>query len=333
MRFVSGAGDRGAVVLRIGGISLAIEDPASALLPSLSRLYAHAELDVEPKATDLRVEVQSPVRRPTEPPDEPLIAMMLDRLLRGWLMHGGLWLSDGRNAAWVDYGLGEARIDVAERDEAALYVTTHHAFPIAVGELHRTRGRYALHAAALKRPDGRGILLLGDSDCGKSTLSYRALTLGFRCIADDGVVLHASGEGDPGEAGVVVSPFYRELCLHPDRLREEDRDRAVEIEPALSGKRYRVELPEASLGEEARVDVVWILRRTKGERSALEPASRAELLAELVRQNRRVLLHQDLAAAHLELLSNLTASARGYVARLGSGILTDDLALEELFSA
>jgi hypothetical protein len=241
-------------------------------------------------------------------------------------MHGGLWLSDGRNAAWVDYALGEARIDVAERGEAALYVTAHHAFPLAVGELLRTRGRYGLHAAALARPDGRGILLLGDSGAGKSTLCYRALGLGFRCVADDGVLLH-------GADGVRASPFYREPCLDPALLRPEDRARAVAIEPAVDGPRHRIDLPSAVLADDARIDEVWILRRAEGEASALEPASASDLLAELVRQNRRVLLHPELASAHLELLSRLTASARGFVARLGSGILTSDSALEELFAS
>jgi hypothetical protein len=332
------ASDARDAVLRLGGVELCVEDRSGVLLPTLERLYAHAftrgggapELRLNRSrcaSAPLHVEVLHPARRPTEPPEEPLLFMMLDRPLRGWLMHGGLWLSDGRNAAWVDYALAEARIDVADRGEAALYVTAHHTLPLVLGELLRLRGRYALHAAAIARPDGRGVLLLGDSGCGKSTLSYRALDLGYRCVADDGVLLHDAGDR------VIASPFYREHCLHPSLLRADDRARAIAIEPAIGGPRHRIDLPASALAAAAPLDEVWILRRPEGEPSSLEPASAATLLAELVRQNRRVLLHPELAAAHIELLGRLTASARGYVARLGSGILRSDLALEELFAS
>ncbi len=310
----------------LAGLTIAVRDPERVLVGRLRRLYAHAERPVDGLLPDLRVEVDTDCRRPTEPPDRPILHIVLDRPLRGFLLHGCLWLSDGRNAAWVDYDTREVRLDVATRDEAALYVLAHHMFPIALGELLRTRGRYALHAAALETSAGRGLLVLGASDAGKSTLCYRALALGARCVADDGVVLHASGDA------TVASPFYREPCLDPALLRPEDRARAQAIEPSRTGPRHRIELDAAAWTDRCTVDAIWLLERSPDATSTLVAASPSDVLAELARQNRRLLLHPALAEAHLAFLGRLVGAASGWVARVGSGILTSDRALEELLS-
>ncbi len=314
------------MLYEISGVRFRLRDPELALAPRLERLYGHACVTDDGRSADFHVEVSTDCRRPTEPPQQPVLHMVLDRPLRGFLLHGGLWLSDGRNATWVDYESGEVRFDVATRDDAALYVLAHHAFPIAIGELLRTRGRYCLHGAALARRGGGGILLLGASSAGKSTLCYRALAIGHRCVADDGIVLRAEGDA------IVATPFYRELCLDPSLIRAEDVGRTRAIEPSLTGPRHRVDLAADQWAERCALDELWLLERAQGEGSSLGPATAADLLSELARQNRRLLLHPSLAEAHLAFLARLAGTTRGWVARLGSGILTSDRALEELLS-
>ena len=94
-------------------------------------------------------------------------------------------------------------------DYAARYVATHQLFPLALSELLRTRQRFLIHAAAVAGPR-HGVLLVGDSEAGKSTLSYRALRCGYRCVADDGVLICADAEG-----GFVAYPFYRQFSVDP----------------------------------------------------------------------------------------------------------------------
>src|SRR5690606_33074105 len=160
--------------LCLAGVSVEIHDPDDDLWPELERLYAHALRPAPPGAPVVQVIVNTDCRKPTEPPVEPVMRMQLDRPLRAFLLHDNLWLSDGRNATWVDYSAGELRVDLATTSDAALYLLAHHAFPIALSELLRVHGRYALHAGAIATREGGGRLFVGDSDAGKSTLCYRA---------------------------------------------------------------------------------------------------------------------------------------------------------------
>lgn len=315
----------GPLRLCLAGIPVEVDDPHGLLWPHLERLYAHA---ISPTAGTplIRISVNTDCRKPTEPPEEPVMRMQLDRPLRAFLLHDNLWMSDGRNATWVDYARGELRVDLATRSAAALYLLAHHAFPIALGELLRVHGRYALHAGMIATRDGGGRLLVGDSDAGKSTLCYRARALGHRLVADDGLLLYAEGER------LYAAPFYREFCLDPALIRDEDRPRTRQIEPSVTGPRHRVELELEAYVERAPIDQVWLLRRDGAETSRLEPALPSELLAELARQNQRLLLRPALAAPHLALLGRLATEPRGLVAQLGSDILSSDAALEALLA-
>ena len=54
------------------------------------------------------------------------------------------------------------------------------------------RDRFVLHGCALAR-DGRALLVLGHTGSGKSTLAASCLEAGWEALADDQVVLDATG--------------------------------------------------------------------------------------------------------------------------------------------
>jgi hypothetical protein len=68
---------------------------------------------------------------------------------------------------------------------------------VALAWILAPRGRYLLHGAAIAR-DGRGLLVLGESRAGKSTLVAAALEASWSVLSDDQVVLAA----DPGRLRV-----------------------------------------------------------------------------------------------------------------------------------
>ena len=82
-------------------------------------------------------------------------------------------------------------------------------------------GRYPLHAAGLVAPGGEGVLLVGPSDAGKSTMTLHLVRQGWAFLTDDSVLLHRTADG-----AVEAAPFRRDFGLDPD---------AADLFPELAG--------------------------------------------------------------------------------------------------
>jgi hypothetical protein len=76
----------------------------------------------------------------------------------------------------------------------ALYLTTHSLTTIALIELLRRRGRFALHAGCLALADGSGVLVAAPSGGGKSTLTMALARAGLGYLSDDIVFLRRDDE-------------------------------------------------------------------------------------------------------------------------------------------
>ncbi len=79
-----------------------------------------------------------------------------------------------------------------------------HAVPHALTHI----GKYVLHAAALSK-GGKGVLLLGASGAGKSSLCAHLIKNGWQALGDDAVGLAVEGNT------CVMHPAYPGLRLHP----------------------------------------------------------------------------------------------------------------------
>ena len=125
-----------------------------------------------------------------------------------------------------------------------------------------------LHATLVARRTAgrwRGALIRGPSGAGKSTLALRCLDAGFRLVADDRVVVFASGgrafgkpprplEGliEVRSVGVVAAPGsigLGEIALVVDLVEETDRtpDPDVDRIAGISLPRLRLPLADADL--------------------------------------------------------------------------------------
>ncbi|GAA0312163.1 HPr kinase/phosphatase C-terminal domain-containing protein [Sphingomonas oligophenolica] len=131
-------------------------------------------------------------------------------------------------------------------------------------------GASAIHAAALARPEG-GILLLGMSGAGKSTMTAALGNAGWHILSDDISVMWGREEPllAPAAMGVCVWPASREgVGLPIERCRPM---------PAYDGKTHFV--PE---GEPATVPVplraLLFLKRGSNVAPALEPLREAQAL-------------------------------------------------------
>jgi hypothetical protein len=280
----------------------------------IEQLYGHflgsagtetaPHLSTFPRVT---VEVRHGSGKPPSPPPEPTGWMVADRPMWGQFDDDCFIVSDGRTAGRVDYAGRRAELELFQTDEAALFVATHRIFPIAVSELLRLEQRYSLHGGAIASGQGGGLLLLGDSEAGKSTLVYSALAAGYLYVADDGLLV----EQRPDK--LVVHPFYREFTVDPEILAPEDRCRTAPAERAPGFAKVRLELEARQVAPHCRPVAIAILRRTEEPGFRLEPGSPTAALEELVKQEPRILLYPPLAEQGLQTLVNLTVTSKVYI--------------------
>lgn len=167
----------------------------------------------------------------------------------------------------------------------------------------RERARYYVHGAASVGPLGRAWLLVGESGSGKSTLAYALARAGWPILGDDGVVLEQMGVQ-------IVAHCWRQPVRVSAELAEwfsELRSHRAEADPTDPRRRIPVDVRHA---RRAPVGGLVVLRH--GERDVLHAISRTDALAAMVRQSALVMLGDEYAVRHLELLRALVESVPCY---------------------
>jgi len=100
----------------------------------------------------------------------------------------------GGGAAWCDPSRGVAGFEAAGAGDETLDRLAAPVLTALLFELARPHGLTGVHAAALA-PGGRGILLPGDHDVGKSTIVRSAAARGVPVLSDDLVWVQESDAG------------------------------------------------------------------------------------------------------------------------------------------
>lgn len=246
---------------------------------------------------------------------------------RMFLTHGehtvvALDPADGTARGALDPALGEPS---EQRRNPLFYLIT---FSLLI--LLRYRGRFALHAAALAR-EGRGVLLIADSDSGKSTAALNLVRQGWSYLSDDTVLLQAEG------ASVRASSFRKDFCIDPE---------AVELSPELAGhdwppspsdtSKWRVDLSTLYPGQfvEQCIPRVLILPEiVDAPESSLGPMNPTIMLGHLAHQS-ALLLTPDpqIAGQHFELLKRLIDQSGLYRLRAGRNVLVNPAKIDRLLT-
>jgi hypothetical protein len=166
-----------------------------------------------------------------------------------------------------------------------------------------TQHLVAIHAACIEA-NGRGVLLVGDSGAGKSSLSYACIRRGWTYISDDSVslVLHKSG---------------RTVLGNPQTIRF--RPSARSLFPELKGRKElrnnkpTVEISTQLLGPmqtsfESNIDYIVFLNRKEiePESAQLQPISKEEAMLRLSgsRFPQELSIQTERSAAILRLLDS-----------------------------
>jgi hypothetical protein len=165
-----------------------------------------------------------------------------------------------------------------------------------------TRFATPVHAGCVAR-NGRGVLLLGDSGAGKSSLSYACARAGWTYVTDDASYILNNGQGR-----LVTGNCYQ-VRFRPAAAMLFSELEGIEITPRAAGK-PSVELPTASLpqitcAQTTQVDFLVFLNRRSGGRPELVPYRR-----DVARYSMRQVLYgsaESLATQYLALEQLLRA--------------------------
>jgi hypothetical protein len=303
------------LLCELAGEPVSVRAPES-LHARLDELYAHVRANrVDSR---FRVEVVVGGAAPERPAETPL-RLAGEPEIWGEERDGELVLSNGHVSTVISYRTGSACVRIHRDTEGAKSLALHQFLPISIAELLRTSSVYAVHAAAIVR-GGRALLLLGNSGDGKSTLAWRASQLGFRVLADDGLLLRARG------SHVEASPFYREFSVEPSHADPAMIRRTVRT---WKGDRAKVELPASMSADRAEVVAIALLDR-RSTRCRVVPCTKTEALAELVHQSPFLFVQTSLAASHAATLRTLTQSCATTKLEMTTQVLTDDRLAGEL---
>ncbi len=190
--------------------------------------------------------------------------------------------------------------------------------------LLRRAGWHHIHAATLIDPRGRGWLLAGTAQAGKSTTAALLAREGWGVGGDDAAFLAA------GDARVTAVASRAPIALRADGYRLL-RCSGGTLVPRRRKFGY---WPEELGGEFApRVVPEVILFTSVGNgRTTATPVARRECLAQLVRWSAWVLLEPDLAQEHLDLIARLAGQVESYRVTLGRDLFARPARLAELIA-
>ncbi len=214
----------------------------------------------------------------------------------------------------ADAGTISAYLAPDRRSHAGLDVDLFLFTTFGLLALMQHDGLYALHAAAVRAPSGAGVLLVAESDSGKSTATLALAQSGWDYLSDDSIVLQAADER------LVVLPFRREFGVDPV---------AAEYFPEIAGS-TRVQLTDGSKWRLNPDDVFSGQRAESCEPEVLlfptivnEPTSRiadiraADAMLELMKQSSFLTFNTETTAAYMGILKRLVGRCRS--ARLFAG--------------
>ena len=204
-------------------------------------------------------------------------------------------------------------------------------------KLLRFSGCYCLHAAGLVSPRGTGVLVVGASGSGKTTMTLSSIRHGWRCLSDDAVLLRRTGSPIQAGGHSASARTITALALRTDLYVDAEaapmhRDLVLgkEVPDGTGGRRRRVYLDSA--GSRQRADActprLLVLPRITGlERSELSRVDTVSAFKLLLAASGPQLWDSGTMAHHMNVLRELVRQAVAYELRAGLDVCRDPSSL------
>lgn len=239
-----------------------------------------------------------------------------------------------QSAWWLRYG---PVAFVRQGAELVGYVSAHaeqlpdfmYGLALAVRLLLRERGWFGVHAAGLIWRN-KGLLLVGRSDSGKSTLTYSLVRRGWYYLTDDAILVHRNGED------VVAVSFREDFGLDAESVQYFPEVAYCSDYQPTDPKKLRVCVGQLYPGRfRPRCRPAWLIfpERTSVPKSRLLPLRRSEAWVRLLQASLRLGRADDPAERHLlDIMGLLARQTSAYVLKAGPDLLDRSEQLEQLLA-
>jgi len=226
-------------------------------------------------------------------------------------------ITDGFSAARLNPRAGSAEILVGPIAINDPQTFSPLLFTVLVIELLRYKELYYLHSGAVSNGN-KSILIVGEGDSGKTTLTTSFIKSGYSYLSDDAVFL------SPAEGRrVIAHPLARDFQFMRD---------TASIFPeiaALAPKTYHG--PKLPVQAEkvfnnkyipfASPNILLFIRITKKPKTKISPVNYSEAIKHLILNSHQIMFDRSLAEKHLGILVNLLSQCLPFDAALGADIL------------
>jgi hypothetical protein len=186
--------------------------------------------------------------------------------------------------------------------------------------LLRGHDRYGLHANGLIQEE-QGILIVGESGAGKTTLTLGLMSQGWHLLSDDAIMLRRVECGIEALALRRGFSCTRQTANHfsglidsfENRPHLRDNKRLIDTEAVFPG----------SFSASCRPRAIIFPRISHQSQSQLVPMGESEAIFSLIAQSPGIMTEQPWAARQLELLQQLVSQASSYRLLSGSDVFED----------
>lgn len=192
----------------------------------------------------------------------------------------------------------------------------------------RRRGLFELHSGAVIDPEsGQGLLIIGPSRSGKSTLTVQLAAAGWSFLTDDVLVLSSDS------VQVKAWPMRRCFAITAETFAASDFLRARASmdykQPQPDKKQFTPHLIfDSEFKEHCIPKKLFFSHLSGAERSQVLPLSSTEVMARLIRMNPWSCYDRSTAPEHLSVLSALVKQSMGYSLLAGKDLLDPETSVK-----
>ncbi|HYG11898.1 MAG TPA: hypothetical protein VD835_18265 [Pyrinomonadaceae bacterium] len=242
--------------------------------------------------------------------------------------------------------IDESRIAVSTATSRLVSVwlgaTAHARHPVAivntlsyaVQAALRRGGLYVLHAAGVVEPvTGTGMIVVGNSNSGKSSLTIRLAGAGWRYLSDDMLVLaEENGMAEAWALRRIFSVSSSSLANSGLTALGDALGAPVNSDPSKRKLEPRISFP-GSFVESCRPRVLLFPTLTGEASSRIEKLSSGEAMAQLIRQCPWASYDASTAREHLRVLGLMAKQSISYKLYAGLDLLEDSTRAPQLLAS
>ncbi|HVH25697.1 MAG TPA: hypothetical protein VM818_03020 [Vicinamibacterales bacterium] len=315
-------------------LSLHVEPAELETRADLARLWAHLSWDLASEAIPKPVG-RLRIRLHEQGGKVPSAARLVLRTesFCGFEQDEDFFLSDGESLFHLVLSRAQGDAYLAPSFFSKPAVLRDNFWSFGLVKLLRPFGLYTLHAAGLMTPDGEGLLVVGPSDSGKTTLALGLVRNGWHFLSDDAVLLSRAGQPSTvdelgRESKEVVARALRAHFYIDSAAASTHRDVQLgrEVDDGVGGRRRRVFMTNAYARQKMSACVPRMLLFSKivpQERSQLIRLNEVTAFTSLLDASGRQTFDRRTMASQLDLLKRLVRQAASYELRAGRDMHAD----------